>query len=77
MSWPVSSPRVRLGIIGKERYQYWKLFFWSLFRRPRLFPLAITLAIYGFHFRKVFRSTKKRSVRALSGSQEVSLHLRR
>jgi radical SAM superfamily enzyme YgiQ (UPF0313 family) len=42
-----------LGVLGKERFQYWKLFFWSLFRRPRLFPTAITLAIYGFHFRKV------------------------
>jgi radical SAM superfamily enzyme YgiQ (UPF0313 family) len=50
---------VRLGIIGRERYQYWKLFFWSLFRRPRLFPLAITLAIYGFHFRKVFSKHEK------------------
>jgi radical SAM superfamily enzyme YgiQ (UPF0313 family) len=50
---------VRLGIIGRERYQYWKLFFWSLFRRPGLFPLAITLAIYGFHFRKVFRNHEK------------------
>jgi radical SAM superfamily enzyme YgiQ (UPF0313 family) len=45
-----------LGIIGKERYQYWKLFFWSLCTRPRLFPLAITFAIYGYHFRKVFES---------------------
>jgi radical SAM superfamily enzyme YgiQ (UPF0313 family) len=43
-----------LGIIGKERYYYWKLFFWSLFKRPKLFPIAITLSIYGFHFRKVF-----------------------
>jgi radical SAM superfamily enzyme YgiQ (UPF0313 family) len=42
-----------LGLLGKERFQYWKLFFWSLFRRPRLFPTAITLAIYGFHFRKI------------------------
>jgi radical SAM superfamily enzyme YgiQ (UPF0313 family) len=42
-----------LGIRGVERAQYWKLFFWTLFRRPRLFPLAITLAIYGFHFRMV------------------------
>ena len=46
---------VILGVIGKERIHYWKLFFWSLFRRPRLFPDAITLAIYGFHFRKVFK----------------------
>ena len=50
---------VRLGIIGRERYHYWKLFFWSLFRRPSLFPLAITLSIYGFHFRKVFRNHEK------------------
>lgn len=43
-----------LGIIEKERIHYWKLFFWSLFRRPQLFQLAITFTIYGFHFRKVF-----------------------
>ncbi len=43
----------RLGIRGVERAHYWRLFFWTLFRRPRLFPLAITLAIYGFHFRQV------------------------
>lgn len=44
---------LRLGIIGRERIQYWKLFFWSIFTHPRLFPLAITFAIYGFHFRKI------------------------
>jgi radical SAM superfamily enzyme YgiQ (UPF0313 family) len=43
----------QLGIRGVERAQYWRLVFWTLFRRPRLFPLAITLAIYGFHFRQV------------------------
>jgi radical SAM superfamily enzyme YgiQ (UPF0313 family) len=42
-----------LGIRGVERVQYWRLFFWTLFRRPQLFPLAITLAIMGFHFRQV------------------------
>jgi radical SAM superfamily enzyme YgiQ (UPF0313 family) len=45
----------RLGIIGKERRYYWKLLLWSLFRRPRLFPMAITFSIYGFHFRKVYQ----------------------
>jgi radical SAM superfamily enzyme YgiQ (UPF0313 family) len=45
---------VRLGIIGKERPYYWKLVFWSLFKHPKLFPMAITFSIYGFHFRKVF-----------------------
>jgi radical SAM superfamily enzyme YgiQ (UPF0313 family) len=43
----------QLGIRGVERVHYWKLFFWSLFRKPRLFPLAITLSIYGYHFRRV------------------------
>jgi radical SAM superfamily enzyme YgiQ (UPF0313 family) len=43
----------QLGICGVERVQYWRLFFWTLFHRPRLFPLAITFAIYGFHFRQV------------------------
>jgi radical SAM superfamily enzyme YgiQ (UPF0313 family) len=50
---------VRLGIIGRERYQYWKLFFWSLLFRPRLLPMAITFSIYGFHFRKVFKRHEK------------------
>jgi len=45
---------VLLGIIGKERFHYWRLFFWTMIRRPRLFPMAITFAIYGFHFRKIF-----------------------
>jgi len=43
----------RLGIAGRERLQYWKLMFWTLLRYPRLLPDAITLAIYGYHFRKV------------------------
>jgi radical SAM superfamily enzyme YgiQ (UPF0313 family) len=44
---------LRLGIWGQERFQYWYLVFWTLLRRPRLFPLAISLAIYGYHFRKI------------------------
>ena len=42
---------VRLGIIGRERVEYWKLLVWTLFRRPRAFAHAVTLAIYGHHFR--------------------------
>lgn len=45
-----------LGVIGKERVQYWKLLLWTMLRRPSLFPLSVTLAIYGFHFRKVFEN---------------------
>jgi len=42
-----------LGVLGKEGPHYWKVFFWSLLRKPRLLPLAITMTIYGFHFRTV------------------------
>jgi radical SAM superfamily enzyme YgiQ (UPF0313 family) len=44
---------IRLGIFGKERFQYWKILVWTLFRRPELFTLAITFSIYGHHFRKI------------------------
>ncbi|WP_088227651.1 B12-binding domain-containing radical SAM protein [Desulfosporosinus sp. FKB] len=47
---------IRLGIIEKERRYYWRLIFWSLIKRPQVFPLAITLSIYGYHFRKVFEN---------------------
>lgn len=42
-----------LGIIDKERIHYWRMFFWSLFTRPRMFPLAITFTIYGYHYRRI------------------------
>ena len=45
-----------LGIQGRERFQYWRLLASTLFKRPRSIAVAVTLAIYGFHFRKVFES---------------------
>jgi radical SAM superfamily enzyme YgiQ (UPF0313 family) len=44
---------IRLGFFGRERFQYWKILSWTFFHRPRLVPMAITLAIYGHHFRKI------------------------
>jgi radical SAM superfamily enzyme YgiQ (UPF0313 family) len=44
---------IRLGILGEERIQYWRLLLWTLFRRPGLLSLAVTLAIHGHHFRKI------------------------
>ena len=44
---------IRLGVFGKERFHYWKLLLWTLRKRPELLPLAITLTIYGHHFRRV------------------------
>ena len=42
-----------LGFKEKGRIHYWKLVVWTLLRRPKTFPLSITLAVQGFHFRKV------------------------
>jgi radical SAM superfamily enzyme YgiQ (UPF0313 family) len=44
---------LKLGILGKERFQYWDLLMWTLLHRPRHFSIAVTLAIYGHHFRRV------------------------
>jgi hypothetical protein len=44
-----------LGVQGRERFQYWRLLASTLIRRPRSIQLAVTFAIYGFHFRRVFK----------------------
>jgi radical SAM superfamily enzyme YgiQ (UPF0313 family) len=43
---------VRLGVIGRERFQYWRLMVWTFFHRPSLLPMAVTFSIYGYHFRR-------------------------
>ncbi len=44
-----------IGIYDNNRIHYWHLFFWTIFKRPKLFPLAITYSIYGYHFKRVFK----------------------
>jgi len=44
---------IRLGVLGKERFLYWHLLFWTMIRKPRLLPLAVTFAIYGYHYRRI------------------------
>jgi len=43
----------RLGVLGKERFYYWQLMLWTLIRKPRQIPVAITLSIYGYHYRRI------------------------
>jgi radical SAM superfamily enzyme YgiQ (UPF0313 family) len=43
----------RLGVLGKERFHYWRLMIWTLIRKPRLISVAITLSIYGYHYRRI------------------------
>ena len=44
---------VRLGIFARGRWHFWKLLTWTIFRRPRLLPQAVTLMVSGYHFRRV------------------------
>jgi radical SAM superfamily enzyme YgiQ (UPF0313 family) len=43
-----------IGIVDKGRTDYWKFLIWTLFRRPGLFVDAMTFAVYGYHFRRVY-----------------------
>jgi len=47
-----------LGIKDKFRKYYWKLILSTLVKHPRHFGLTVTLAIQGFHFRKVYDKLK-------------------
>lgn len=42
-----------LGIGEKGKRYYWKLMITTALKRPRVFPVAMKLAIYGYHFRRV------------------------
>jgi radical SAM superfamily enzyme YgiQ (UPF0313 family) len=42
-----------LGIREKGRRYYWRLILSTLFKKPRAFPLSVSLSVFGFHFRKV------------------------
>lgn len=43
----------RLGIMGQERFYFWALLIWTQFRYPRLLSEAVSLAIFGYHFRAI------------------------
>ncbi|MFW6137212.1 MAG: B12-binding domain-containing radical SAM protein [Candidatus Aminicenantaceae bacterium] len=45
----------KLGFLEKGKRYYWKLLLYSLVNFPKKFPLAVKMAIYGFHFRRVAR----------------------
>jgi radical SAM superfamily enzyme YgiQ (UPF0313 family) len=48
-----------IGLIDKGRFEFWKLFIWSLFRGPSYLTNAIAYSIYGYHFRKVYELADK------------------
>ncbi len=42
-----------LGVLEKGKRYFWRLLLFTAFRHPRKLPLAVRMAIYGFHFRRV------------------------
>ncbi|NCS88810.1 MAG: B12-binding domain-containing radical SAM protein [Ignavibacteria bacterium CG2_30_36_16] len=43
----------RIGIVDNGRRYFWHTLIVSLFKYPKKFPIAMTFAVYGFHFRRV------------------------
>ena len=52
-----------LGIKEKGRQYYWKFIVSTLLKSPKSFPISITLAVYGYHFRKVIGKYIEQPVR--------------
>jgi radical SAM superfamily enzyme YgiQ (UPF0313 family) len=51
-----------MGFNLKESRYYWNLLWWTIRQDIRKFPMAITLVIYGYHFRTI----TERNIRAFS-----------
>lgn len=49
-----------IGILSKGRRHYWKLVLWSL-QKKRYLHMAVTLSIYGYHFRKIFDALQQQT----------------
>jgi len=47
-----------MGILEKDRGEFWKLLIWSVWHRPRLFPYTIMFTICGYHFKKLYGLTE-------------------
>jgi len=58
-----------LGVKERGRRYYWKLFISTLLKRPRAFPLSVSLAVYGYHFRKVVEQYIKTPIENTLGVQ--------
>jgi len=56
-----------LGIKEKGRIYYWRLFAWTLLKKPKSFPLSIGLTVQGFHFRKVAEKICVPPIRDIQG----------
>jgi radical SAM superfamily enzyme YgiQ (UPF0313 family) len=63
-----------LGVKEKGRIHYWKLFVWTLLKKPKTFPLSMTLAVQGFHFRKVAQKVRVSLTSDIRRLEQVGKH---
>jgi len=52
-----------MGMNLKEGKYYWNLIWWTIRNDIKKFPMAITLIIYGYHFRTI----TDKNIRLLDG----------
>jgi radical SAM superfamily enzyme YgiQ (UPF0313 family) len=63
-----------LGVKEKGRIYYWKLVAWTLLKKPKTFPLSMTLAVEGFHFRKVAEKVRVSLTSDIHRLEQVGKH---
>jgi Domain of unknown function (DUF4070) len=56
----------RLGIVSKARFRYWKLIVKTFFVKRKALPMAVELAIHGFHFEKILKRVCRNNAQLLS-----------
>lgn len=63
-----------LGIKERGRRYYWRLFLSTLLKNPRSLPLSMSLAIQGFHYRKVAEKVVGQPLPCGSGNTTLNGH---
>jgi len=63
-----------LGVKEKGRIYYWKLVAWTLLKKPKTFPLSMTLAVEGFHCRKVAEKIRVSLTSDIRRLEQVGKH---
>ncbi|MFC2008920.1 B12-binding domain-containing radical SAM protein [Chloroflexota bacterium] len=56
-----------IGLKQQGRLEFWRLFAWTLRHKPRCFPMYITFAIQGYHYRQVAANAGMRQMNMQSG----------
>jgi len=64
-----------LGVMESGRTRYWRFFISTLVKRPKFFPLSMSLSVYGLHFRRVARKFSKTPVLKIPPAIRVSSDL--